>query len=138
MPSPEADFRMELFRSSVSAAGVIGLFSAVIACNHSSSMAQGFFQPSVQSKLDPELLRRLEELTSLGQMDQMLSVLIRTVPEINLDQENLLQSRGVIINSKLGKILSVTLPAKSIQAVAAMEFVLHIELARKFKKRGDP
>ncbi|HXC61502.1 MAG TPA: hypothetical protein VNV63_02395 [Nitrospiria bacterium] len=108
------------------------------ACNHSSSMAQELFPPFIQSKLDPELLRRLEELTSLGQPDQRLSVLVRTASEINLDQENLLQSRGVIINSKLGEILSVTLPAKSIQAVAGMEFVLRIELARKLKKRGDP
>ena len=101
-------------------------------------MAQGLFPPSIQSKLDPELLSRLEELTSLGQPAQRLNVLIRTVSEINLDQENLLQSRGVSFNSKLGEIVSVTLPAKSIQAVAGMEFVLRIELATKLKKRGDP
>lgn len=128
---------MELFKASVSAIGVISLVFAAAACSHSTSVAQRLLPPTIQSKLDPDLLHRLEELSNLGRLDERLSVLIRTASEINLDQENLLQSRGVIIHSKLGVILSAIIPATSIQDVAALEFVKRIELARKLRKRVD-
>ncbi len=128
---------MELFKPGVSAIGLISLVFAAAACGHSSSVAQGLLPPSIQSKLDPELLRRVEELSNLGRLDERLSVLIRTASEITTDQENLFKDRGVIINSKLGIILSAILPAESIRDVAALDFVVRIELARKLKERGD-
>lgn len=125
---------MELFRPSVSTVGALCILFAA-ACSYAAPAAEGRRLSVIESKLDPELLRRLEELSNLGQLDQRLSVLIRTSSEINSDQENLLQSRGMIIDSRSGVILSATIPAKSIQDVAAMEFVLRIELAKKLKKR---
>jgi len=129
---------MQVSKSGVSSIYLISLVFAAVACSHSSSVADVLLlPPSIQSKLDPKLLHRLEELSNLGRLDESLRVLIRTASEINLDQENLLKSRGVIIHSKFGVILSAIIPAGSIQDVAALEFVLRIELARKLKKRED-
>lgn len=128
---------MELLNSSVWAIGVIGLVLAAAACGHAAPVVDKQSKESIQSKLDPELLRLLEELSGLGRLNEKLSVLIRTSSEINPDQENLLKNQGVIIQSKLGVILSAVIPAKSIQGVAALEFVLRIELARKLKERRE-
>ena len=122
----------------VSAIGVIGVILAASACSHPSSATPGLLPLSIQSKLDPELLLRLEELGKVGRLDEKLSVLIRTVSEIKSDQEQLLQEKGVIINSKLGVILSAVVPARSIQEVAALEFVLRIEMTKKLRPLSKP
>jgi hypothetical protein len=126
---------MELFKPTVSAVGIIGLVSA--ACCNPSLPAQELSPPAVQAKLGPRLLQRLGELETNGQVDQKLNVLIRTVSEINSDQEAMLLKKGVTINSKLGSIASAVIPAGSVRDVSALEFVLRIELAKKLKKRED-
>ena len=100
-------------------------------------MAQGPLPPAIQAKLDSQLIQRLHELERDGKPDERLSVLIRTLSEIKSDQEQLLQEKGLIINSKLGTILSAVIPAGSVREVAALKFVLRIELAKKLKKRED-
>jgi hypothetical protein len=135
--SPVVNKQMELLNPSIWVIGVIGFVLAEAACGHAAPVVDKQAKASIQSKLDPELLRRLEELSSLGRLNEKLSVLIRTSSEINSDQENLLKNQGVIIRSKMGVILSAVIPAKSIQDVAALEFVRRIELARKLKERRE-
>ena len=115
--------------------GAISLIVAAPACVHSS--AQENLPPSVQAKLDPALLHRLEELNQLGRLEQPLSVLVRTTSEISPDQERLLERRGMTIRSKSGIILSATLPAASIQDVAGLDFIARIELSKRLKPRED-
>jgi len=124
---------MTVLNSGVYAMGAIAL--VIAACGNVVTVFEGRSPSPIQPKLDPELLHRLEGLSSSGHMNERLSVLIRTSSEINSDQEDLLKSRGVTINSKLSVILSAIIPAQSIQDVAALQFVLRIELARKLKER---
>jgi hypothetical protein len=129
---------VELFRAIVSAAFFMAVFGAGFfltpaACYHS-SMARDPFPPAIQAKLDSRLIQRVHELELKGQMDQMLSVLIRTASEISPDQEALLKVKGVSINSKLGSVISAGIPAGLVRDVAELEFVVRIELAKKLKK----
>lgn len=117
---------------------LIGFTLAALSCTHSSSFAGGDYSPALHDKLDPPLLRRLDELHALGQTDQPISVLVRTATEISPDQESQLKRLGVTIHSKSGIILSATLPVSSIPAVAALDFIVRLELARRLKPREAP
>ena len=133
---------MRHFKPIVSAAisvatSAAGLFLTGAGCYHSLSPAQELSPSNVPDKLDSRLLQQIRELEINGKADEKLDVLVRTVSEINPDQEALLKKKGVIINSKLGGILSADIPAGSVRDVAAFEFVLRIELAKKLKKRED-
>ena len=86
---------MEFFKPSVTAAGMIGLILASSACYHSLSLAEDLSPPAVQAKLDPRLLQRLRDLEINGQVNEKLNVLVRTVSEINSDQESFLLKKGM-------------------------------------------
>lgn len=116
--------------------GLIGLVFLMLACSHAPSVSQSL-PSSSRSKLDPLLLRRLDELNGLGQSDQQIAVLVRTVSEISPDQEHRLERLGVTIHSKLGVILSAVLPARSIPDAAQLDFIVRIELAKRLKPRED-
>jgi hypothetical protein len=128
---------MELFKTSVSTAGMISLALTAAAFYQSSLSAQEPLPSVIQAKLDPRLVQRLQKLERNKKSDEKLSVLIRTVTEINSEQKTLLLEKDVTINSKLGTIVSAVVPAGSVRDVAALEFVLRIDLARKLKKRED-
>jgi len=128
---------MEFFKPSVIAAGMSGFILLSSACYHPSLLAEELSPSAVQSKLDPRLLQKLRDLEINGQVNEKLNVLVRTVSDINSDQESLLLKKGMIINSKLGSVISAVVPAGSVRDVAALEFVLSIDLAKKLKKRED-
>ena len=124
---------MVLYNPGFLAIGLIAILAT--ACGHAVPVFEGRSQSSLPSKLDSELLHHLEGLSNRGHLDERLSVLIRTSSEINPDQEMLLKSRGVIIRSKLGVILSAIIPAKSVQDAALLQFVLRSEISKKLKER---
>jgi hypothetical protein len=128
---------MELFKPGVTAASMISLVLAAVAFYQSSLSAQEPLPSVIQAKLDSRLLQRLRDLEINGQADEKLNVLVQTVSDINPDQESLLLKMGMIINSKLGSVISAVVPAGSVRDIAALEFVLRIELAKKLKKRED-
>ena len=117
---------------------LIGFTLAVLACAHSSSMAGAEFPPSLRDKLDPPLLRRLGDARAGGPADQPVSVLVRTTAVIGPDQERQLEKLGMTIHSKSGIILSATLPVSSIPAVAALDYIVRLELARRLSPREAP
>ncbi|HTP42640.1 MAG TPA: hypothetical protein VML36_09475 [Nitrospiria bacterium] len=117
---------------------LIGFTLAVLACTHSTSMAGADLPQSLQDKLDPSLIRRLNDLRAGGSSDQPVSVLVRTTAVIGPDQERQLEHFGMTIHSKSGIILSATLPASSIPAVAALDYIDRLELARRLSPRETP
>jgi hypothetical protein len=114
-----------------------GVALAALACSSSSSIAPAEPPPSIQAKLGPALLHRLNDIGSLGRSDQLLDVLVRTATEIDPNQDRQLERLGMTIRSKSGIILSATLPASSIPEVAALDFIVRIELAKRLKPRED-
>jgi hypothetical protein len=126
---------MELFRPIVSA---LGVFCIVLIGFLGHSSAQNFSSPTVEAKLDSRLLQRVRESERAGRPDEQFNVLVRTGSEMNADQETLLREKGATIKSKLGSVVSAAVPAGSVREIAAFEFVLRIELAKKLKKREAP
>jgi len=115
-----------------------GVVLAALACSGLSPSTLAAPPPSIQAKLDPTLLRRLNDINRRGQSDQRLSVLVRTASDITPDQERQLGRLGMTIRSKSGIILSATLPASSILTVAALNFIVRLELAKRLKPREVP
>jgi hypothetical protein len=118
------------------AAAVTSVALVACACSSSSSLAPEP-PPSIQAKLDPALFRRLNDINRLGHSEQLVNVLVRTATEINPDQDRQLEQLGMTIQSKSGIMLSATLPASSIPEVAALDFIVRIELAKRLKPRED-
>jgi hypothetical protein len=116
---------------------VTSVVLAALACSASSSITPAEPPPSIQAKVDPALLRRLNDISRRGQSDQLLNVLVRTTTEIDPDQDRQLERLGMTIRSKSSIILSATLPASSILEVAALDFIVRIELAKRLKPRED-
>lgn len=117
--------------------GAIGVVCVSLACSCSSSIARGDLAPSIRSKLDPALHRRLEELRQQGRSDQRLSVLVRTTSEAGPEQRRTLERFGMTIRSKSGTVISATIPAASIPDVAELDYVVRIELSKQLTPRGD-
>jgi hypothetical protein len=124
---------MEHFSPIVYATGVFW-FLLIGISGHPPS-AQDFFSPAVEAKLDSRLLQRVRESETGVRPDEQINVLVRTASEMNADQETLLQKKGAAIKSKLGSIVSAAVPAGSVREIAALDFVLRIELAKKLKER---
>jgi hypothetical protein len=117
---------------------LIGYTLAALACSPHSSSAGTGYPPSIYDKLDPSLLRRLDDLRSGGPSEQPVSVLVRTTTVIGPDQERQLEKLGMMIHSKSGIILSATLPVSSIPAVAALDYIVRLELAKRVSPREAP
>jgi hypothetical protein len=110
---------------------------AALACSASCSIAPAEPPPSIQAKLDPALLHRLNDTGGRGKSDQLLNVLVRTAARITPDQRRRLERLGVTIRSQSGIMLSATLPAASVPEVAALDFIVRIELAKRLKPREE-
>jgi|GEM_PF-3454663 len=69
------------------------------------------------------------------QPDREIAVLLRTRKEINAAERTLLESKGVKIGSVLGDIATARIPANAIADIAALEFVVFIEIAKRQQLR---
>ncbi|SRR5579884_1176791 len=84
-----------------------------------------------KEKIDPALLMKMKQLQRDRQMDQEISILVRTQREIDATQREAIEERGGKIGSVLGDVFTATLPARSLPAISRLEFVLYIEMAKK-------
>lgn len=87
---------------------------------------------AASSKLDPALSITLHES---GSAQQDVDVLIRTRGAVDAARRAALESRGARIGSVTGDVVTARIPLSALSGVAALDFVVRIELSRQQRLR---
>lgn len=94
----------------------------VIACSPRNNPLVDISDEDTYNKLDPRMKFRIAQVENT-----MISAFIRTKTELTEDEVEILKTHGVIIMSSIRHVYVVTIPFRSIFAIAKETFVVHIE-----------
>lgn len=87
--------------------------------------------PHVLAKIDPLLHLRYEETVAGGHFDRPLLVLLRLEGALDGMRYKALERKKIKVDSVLGDLLTISVPAWAIPDLAEMDFVQSLEMARQ-------
>jgi hypothetical protein len=88
----------------------------------------------MREKVDPALLAEMEGAPSV-QPEKKIGVLVRTKKKIDEIEKKEIEKRGGEIGSVIGDVASLQLPIEAVPSIAALDFVISIEKAKKQRLR---
>lgn len=111
-------------------------FVILICCSAVACMASDKHVPIYSTdKIDPSLLMEIEKYKSTQQIHSEVAVLIRTKKEVDAMGREAIEKEGGRIGSVIGDIMTAKVPVMAISKIAAFDFVVYIEKAKKQRLR---
>ncbi|MHB8534407.1 MAG: hypothetical protein ACYDBW_03065 [Sulfuricaulis sp.] len=108
-------------------------WTTLAACSGGASSRDASSSPTnASSKIDPGLSITMQDS---GSAQQELDVLIHTRGAIDVARRAALEGRGARIGSVIGDVVTARIPVAALSGVAALDFVVRIELSRRQRLR---
>jgi|GEM_PF-3234168 len=89
-------------------------------------------------KIDPVLILQVRHLLSEQRGDEIVHVLIRLRGEATTVQRGAIEQKGGKIETALGDVLTVRVPAASVFEISDLDFITYIETAKKQRPQNGP